>query len=204
MTNPVIYLFTAILDVFSILILVTFFFRLLKVDYYNPLVQGMLKLESFFTSLIRSVLKPIYGIDLASLITVIALQAFSFYLVSLISSDDFLFSFGIMIYWSFFSVLLLGLTIVWWALVGGVVISWVAPASSFPPSMLLLQMSNQICKPFRSIFPPQGGLDFSPILAFIIIQVLWLTVLWLYSLADLPHDYIHLMIGGPTRPSLAS
>ena len=184
MTEATIYLFKAILDVISAAILVTFFFRLLKVDYYNPLVQGMLKFSDIFTSLIRSIFKPIFGIDLASLITAVALQAFCFYLISL--NGEVLFSFGIMISWSLFSVLLLGLTIGWWALVGGIVISWVAPVSSFPPSKLLLQMSNQICKPFRLFLPPLGGLDFSPILAFLILQFLWGAVYGLSTGAGLP------------------
>ena len=184
MTEATIYLFKAILDVISVVILITFFFRLLKVDYYNPLVQGMLKFADIFTSLIRSIFKPIFGIDLASLITATALQAFCFFLISL--SDEVLFSFGIMISWSLFSVLLLGLTIGWWALVGGIIMSWVAPVSSFPPSRLLLQMSNQICKPFRLFLPPIGGLDFSPILAFLILQFLWGAVYGLSTGAGLP------------------
>jgi len=184
LTEATIYLFKAILDVISVVILITFFFRLLKVDYYNPLVQGMLKFADIFTSLIRSIFKPIFGIDLASLITAAALQAFCFFLISL--SDEVLFSFGIMISWSLFSVLLLGLTIGWWALVGGIIISWVAPVSSFPPSRLLLQMSNQICKPFRLFLPPIGGLDFSPILAFLILQFLWGAVYGLSTGAGLP------------------
>ena len=184
MTEATIYLFKSIVDVISVVILITFFFRLLKVDYYNPLVQGMLKFADIFTSLIRSIFKPIFGIDLASLITAAALQAFCFFLISL--SDEVLFSFGIMISWSLFSVLLLGLTIGWWALVGGIIMSWVAPVSSFPPSQLLLQMSNQICKPFRLFLPPIGGLDFSPILAFLILQFLWGAVYGLSTGAGLP------------------
>ncbi|SUZ99843.1 uncharacterized protein METZ01_LOCUS52697 [marine metagenome] len=184
MTEATIYLFKSILDVISAVILITFFFRLLKVDYYNPLVQGMLKFADIFTSLIRSIFKPIFGIDLASLITAAALQAFCFYLISL--NGEVLFSFGIMISWSLFSVLLLGLTIGWWALVGGIIMSWVAPVSSFPPSRLLLQMSNQICKPFRLFLPPIGGLDFSPILAFLILQFLWGAVYGLSTGAGLP------------------
>jgi YggT family protein len=150
----------------------------------------MLKFADIFTSLIRSIFKPIFGIDLASLITAAALQAFCFYLISL--NDAVLFSLGIMISWSLFSVLLIGLTVAWWALVGGVVISWVAPVSSFPPSRLLLQMSSQICKPFRLFLPLVGGLDFSPILAYIILQFLWSAVYGLSTSAGLP---MHLSMG---------
>ena len=174
MTEATIYLFKAILDVISLAILVTFLFRLLKVDYYNPLVQGMLRFADIFTSLIRSVFRPLFGIDLASLIAAVAIQAFCFYLISL--DDAILFSFGIMISWSLFSVLLLILTIVWWGLIAGIIISWVAGGNSHPAFILLQQMSDQICKPFRRVLPPVGGLDFSPILAFILLNFLWTAV----------------------------
>ena len=191
MTEATLYLFKAILDVISLVILITFLFRLLKVDYYNPLVQGMLKFADIFTSLIRSIFRPLFGIDLASLITTIALQAFCFYLISL--DDAILFSFGIMISWSLFSVLLMVLTIVWWGLVAGIVISWVARGNPHPAFSLLMQMSDQICKPFRSFLPPVAGLDFSPILAFILLNFLWAAVFGLSIEAGLP---IHLSMGG--------
>ena len=191
MTEATIYLFKAILDVISLVILITFLFRLLKVDYYNPLVQGMLKFADIFTSLIRSIFRPFFGIDIASLITAVAIQALCFYLISL--DDAILFSFGIMISWSLFSVLLMILTIVWWGLIAGIVISWVAGGNPHPAFILLQQMSDQICKPFRSILPPVGGLDFSPILAFILLNFLWAAVFGLSFVAGLP---IHLSMGG--------
>ena len=155
MTEATIYLIKAILDVISLGILITFLFRLLRVDYYNPLVQGMLKFADIFTSLIRSIFRPFLGIDLASLIATVFVQAFCFYLISL--DDAILFSFGIMLSWSLFSVLLMILTIVWWGLIAGIIISWVARGNPHPAFILLQQMSDQICKPFRSILPPVGG-----------------------------------------------
>ena len=135
--------------------------------------------------------RPFFGIDIASLITAVAIQALCFYLIS--SDDAILFSFGIMISWSLFSVLLMILTIVWWGLIAGIVISWVARGNPHPAFMLLQQMSDQICKPFRSILPPVGGLDFSPILAFILLNFLWAAVFGLSIEAGLP---IHLSMGG--------
>ena len=190
MTEATIYLFKAILDVISLVILITFLFRLLKVDYYNPLVQGMLKFADIFTSLIRSIFRPFFGIDIASLIMAVAIQALCFYLISL--DDAILFSFGIMISWSLFSVLLMVLTIVYWGLLAGILISWVARGHPHPAFILLLQMSDHICKPFRSFLPPVGGLDFSPIIAFIIIQFLWAAAHGLSIQAGLP---IYLSMG---------
>ena len=170
MTEASLFLFKAILDIVSAAILITFFFRLLKVDYYNPIVQGMLRLVDFLTSRLRLLIKPIFSIDLASLVMVILFQALGFYVISL--SGNASFTLVTMFSWSLFSVLLLGIRIAFWALVLGIIISWVAPMNSHPAVRLLQQMSDQICKPFRVFLPPMGGLDFSPILAYIILLFL--------------------------------
>ena len=170
MTEAALFLFKAILDIVSAAILITFFFRLLKVDYYNPIVQGMLRLVDFLTSRLRLLIKPIFSIDLASLVMVILFQALGFYVISL--SGNASFTLVTMFSWSLFSVLLLGIRIAFWALVLGIIISWVAPMNSHPAVRLLQQMSDQICKPFRRFLPPMGGIDFSPILVYVIFTFL--------------------------------
>ena len=170
MTEASLFLFKAILDIVSVAILITFFFRLLKVDYYNPIVQGMLRLVDFLTSRLRLLIKPIFSIDLASLVMVILFQALGFYVISL--SGNASFTLVTMFSWSLFSVLLLGIRIAFWALILGIIISWVAPMNSHPAVRLLQQMSDQICKPFRRFLPPMGGLDFSPILVYVIFTFL--------------------------------
>ena len=170
MTEASLFLFKAILDIVSAAILITFFFRLLKVDYYNPIVQGMLRLVDFLTSRLRLLIKPIFSIDLASLVMVILFQALGFYVISL--SGNASFTLVTMFSWSLFSVLLLGIRIAFWALILEIIISWVAPMNSHPAVRLLQQMSDQICKPFRRFLPPMGGLDFSPILVYVIFTFL--------------------------------
>ena len=170
MTEASLFLFKAILDIVSAAILITFFFRLLKVDYYNPIVQGMLRLVDIVTSRLRLLIKPIFSIDLASLVMVILFQALGFYVISL--SGNASFTLVTMFSWSLFSVLLLGIRIAFWALVLGIIISWVAPMNSHPAVRLLQQMSDQICKPFRIFLPPMGGIDFSPILVYVIFTFL--------------------------------
>ena len=59
-----------------------------------------------------------------------------------------------------------------WAMLVGIIISWVAPLSRHPAISLMLQLSEPIFKPFRFILPPMGGLDFSPNLAFIFLNFL--------------------------------
>jgi YggT family protein len=187
LTEASLFLLKAILDIVSVAVFITFFFRLLKVDYYNPIVQGILKIADIVTSRLRVLVKPVLGIDLASLIIVILFQALSFYVISI--SGNVTFSLVTMFSWSLFSVMLLGLRIAWWALILGIITSWVAPRNSHPAIRLLQQMSDQICKPFRVFLPPMGGLDFSPILAFLILQFLYIAVINLSYETGLPMNF---------------
>ena len=174
MSEATIFLLKALTDLFSVAVLLTFLFRLLKVDYYNPIVQGIIKITNVLTSGIRKIIKPIFGLDISALLIVIFLQVFAFYLLTLAGSVAF--NAISMVSWALYSALLLSLRMIWWALLVGVIISWIAPMNTHPAVRLIQQMSDQICKPFRVILPPRGGLDFSPILAFLFLQFLQIAI----------------------------
>ena len=174
MTEAVLFLVKAILDLLSVGVLITFFFRLFRVDYYNPIVQGIMRITKVLTSGIQKIVKPIFGLDFSALLIVIFLQVFAFYLLTLAGSVAF--NAIAMVSWALYSTLLLSLRMIWWALLVGVIMSWISPMNTHPAMKLIQQMSDQICKPFRVILPPMGGLDFTPILAFLFLQFLQIAI----------------------------
>ena len=60
---------------------------------------------------------------------------------------------------------------VWWIMLGGIILSCVAGDNFHPAIVLIRQMAEKLFKPFRIFLPPMGGLDFSPIFAFILERV---------------------------------
>lgn len=51
-------------------------------------------------------------------------------------------------------------------------ISWVMPAEGSGFTRVLADVTEPILAPIRRILPPVGGIDFSPLLAIILIQVI--------------------------------
>ena len=100
----------------------------------------------------------------------IFIQAGAFYAAAMTGSIDYVPS-KILI-WSAYSVTLLTFKMVWWILLGGIIVSFVAGTNFHPAIVLIRQMSDQMFKPFRLLLPPMGGLDFSPIFAFIALNFL--------------------------------
>ena len=170
MSGAIFYLFKALLDVFTLGVILNFLFRLLRVDYFNPIVRAIIRAVDYPSQLIRYLIKPIYRIDFAALIVAILIQSAAFYLVVVAGSLNY--DPSTISIWSLYSVLILCLKVSFWVMLAGIVIGWVANDHKHPALRLILQMSDSIFKPFRFFLPPAGGLDFSPILAFFALRAL--------------------------------
>ena len=64
------------------------------------------------------------------------------------------------------------LTLLFWAILIRALLSWVNPDPSNPIVRLLDQITGPILYPLQRIIPPLGGLDLSPLVALLAIEVL--------------------------------
>ncbi len=62
-------------------------------------------------------------------------------------------------------------TILYLALIGRVIISWLNLGPSNPAAAILFQITEPILRPIRQILPTFGMLDFSPMVALILVIV---------------------------------
>ena len=53
-----------------------------------------------------------------------------------------------------------------------IILSWIAPQNYNPIVALLYQITEPVMKPARKLIPPIGGLDLSPILVILGLQIL--------------------------------
>jgi YggT family protein len=74
--------------------------------------------------------------------------------------------------WGLIGIFSLFLKIIFWSMIISVILSWVAPGSRSPGAELVAQITEPVLAPFRRLIPNLGGLDISPIFAFIAIQLL--------------------------------
>ena len=56
------------------------------------------------------------------------------------------------------------------AVIGGVILSWVSAGNPHPLLQLIEEISDKILSPIRNFIPSMGGLDFSPLLVLIILN----------------------------------
>ncbi len=66
----------------------------------------------------------------------------------------------------------LGLQTIWFLVLGRVLISWVDPAGNGRLSRILIETSEPLLGPVRRILPTTAGIDWSPLLVMIVLQLL--------------------------------
>lgn len=172
-------IFILVLDTVSILyltlILLRFILQLSRADFYNPISQFVVKATNPLLMPLRRVIPSIGGIDTASIILAILFQTLVITLKMLVGSG------GVanplfLVALASVTVLAFLLKVYFWSLIIMIVASWVAPGNGHPGLLLVNQIVEPVMAPFRKILPPMGGLDLSPILVLLSIQVLEIVV----------------------------
>ena len=64
------------------------------------------------------------------------------------------------------------LRIIFFAVIGGVILSWVSPSNSNAFLELIEEISYKSLMPIRNYIPSAGGLDFSPLFVLILINLI--------------------------------
>lgn len=168
-SNLVFYVLNTVVAVLVALISLRFLLQLTQANFYNPICQGIQRFTAPFLAPFRAlpVVGPVNTGVLTAAIVVQALGAGVIF-VSLGGLP------GVMqlVVWSILSVFGLMLSLVFYALLGMIILSWLAPQASHPGAELVNQLTEPFLVPFRRIVPDLGGLDLSPILLFVVINII--------------------------------
>ncbi|MDZ5433049.1 YggT family protein [Pseudomonas fluorescens] len=161
-------------SLYLLIVLLRFILQLVRANFYNPLCQFAVKATQPLLKPLRRVIPSMFGLDMSSLVLALLVQMALFAVILLLRGYDI--DVLLLAPWALIGIFALFLKILFWAMIISVILSWVAPGSHNPGAELVQQISEPVLAPFRRIIPNLGGLDISPIFAFIALQLLqsWL------------------------------
>lgn len=171
LAEALIYIIQTLGSLYLLIVLLRFVLQLVRADFYNPLSQFTVKATQPLLKPMRRVIPGFAGLDLASLVLAIIVQL----LLMVVTLT--LMGYGVggfilqLLVWSLIAVGSLMLKVFFFALIGSVILSWVAPGSHNPAAQLINQICEPLLAPFRKLMPNLGGLDISPIFAFMAIHL---------------------------------
>lgn len=177
LNTAAIYVLQTLGSFYLLIVLLRFVLQLVRADFYNPLSQFVVQATQVLIQPLRRILPNLLGLDIAALTLAIAVQWLIMALTLLLMgypAFDFALS---LVVWALIAVSALLIKVFFFALIISVILSWIAPGGGHPAVLLINQICEPLLAPLRRVLPSLGGLDISPIFAFIALNLLDMLVI---------------------------
>lgn len=169
-SNPLILIIRTLGELYIFIMLLRFILQVVKADYYNPISQGVVRITQPVVKPLQKILPNIASTDISPIILSILLKGVVLYAIYAMANH--LIALPILGVYALVGVFNTFLDIIFYAVLGSVIISWIAPDSPHPAPQLLLQVTAPLYRFVGKALPPIGGFDLSPIVIFIVIQII--------------------------------
>jgi YggT family protein len=169
LVDPAVFLIDTLFGLYVFALLLRFLFQWVEADYYNPISQFLIKITHPPLRLLRRFIPSIGRIDTASLVLMVGLQMLGGYLIFLLKGAHT--TVAALFVWTLVQVLDLILNLYFFAIVIRAVLSWVGSGSYNPATSLLNSLTEPLLRASRQLLPPIGGIDLSPLIPLIGIQL---------------------------------
>jgi len=171
MNDALFYAITFIFNILSFLFVARFLLQACRVDFYNPISQSFIRVTDPLLKPLRAIIPGFRNLDIAAFLAAVLMNVLLIVILSGIAGQYAgnplqLLATGVI------QVTLLIIRIFWWSILIVIVASFIAPGSAHPALGMLQQITELLLAPARRLLPPMGGLDFSPILVFLLLGVI--------------------------------
>ena len=174
LTTAAVYLIDTLFGVYLFLLMLRLLLQLARASFYNPLSQFLVKVTNPLLVPLRRVIPGLWGIDLASVVLLVVLQVVALILTHLAAGIPFSLP-GVVVH-AVAELITLALNCYLVSILAQVILSWIGPGGGHPVGDLLHSLNEPVLRPIRRLLPAMGGLDFTPLVAVIVIQLLKILV----------------------------
>jgi len=163
------FLVSTLFGMYILAVLLRFLLQLVRGDFYSPVAQFLVVITNPLLLPLRRVIPGLWGIDLASVVLLLALETVEQYLIS------WLHGYGstalVLAVLVISQIAELTLYIFLFTILVRVILSWIAPYPRNPVMHLLVSLTEPLLRPARRMIPPVAGLDLSPVAVLILLQL---------------------------------
>ena len=174
-TDPIIFIIDSLFSLYILAVLLRFLLQYFGADFYNPIAQFLLKATHPPLKLLRRFIPAIGKLDTSSLVLAIILQMLADFLVLLLKGVSI--SLIALVLLSVTQLINLFLNIFIFAVFARALLSWINPMSYDAATSVLISLTEPLLRLCRRIVPDIGGLDFSPLIVLLVLQLAKMVVL---------------------------
>ena len=155
-----------------LLIAVRFLAQLCGVSGYNPVSMTLRRVTNVIVLPLSRLLPSGNRFSPGALVALILIQVV--FIALMFTLEGRLDAFNVLqaLIWAAIGCASLLVNIIFYSVIAMIVVSFLAPQSSNPAVEFIWELTEPVMAPVRRILPPMGGLDFSPIILFIALNVI--------------------------------
>lgn len=167
--NAATFLIQTVFGLYILIVMLRFLLQWARADFYNPVSQFIVKATQPPLKPLRKIIPGIGGLDMAALIFMLVLKFVELWLVTgLLGMSP---QIGGLAMLSIAELLGLLINVFIFSILIQVIISWVNPGMHNPVMGLLHSLTEPLLGPARRVIPPISGLDLSPIIVIVCLQL---------------------------------
>lgn len=168
-SNAAAYMLETVFTLYILMVLLRFMLQLARADFYNPICQFLVKATNPPLRPLRRVIPGLWGIDLASVVLLILLQMLALWLIHLAGGQAVAMA-GLFLL-SLSELLALTLNVLLVTILVQVIMSWLNPGAYNPLLSILYSLNEPLLRPARRMIPGFSGVDLSPLVVLVLIQL---------------------------------
>lgn len=176
LSNPLIFIIDTLFFLYMLIVALRLLMPWIHWPSHQPLTQMVIRATQPLVQPLRKVLPPVGKLDTAVLVLLLLVALLKLLLISALLGN--VPSLLALLPFTLAEVFSLFITLFTVTIIIEVVISWLTPPGSYNPmTELLIRLNAPLLNPVRRMLPDMGGLDLSPLVVIIGLQVLSMLVL---------------------------
>ena len=179
LANPLEFLVSTLFSLYILAVMLRFLLGAVRADFYNPVSQFLVRITNPLLVPMRKVIPSLGKFDTSALLLMLLLQMISLSIVFMLRGISI--SVVALLVTAVAELLLLLINIFMFSIIIQVILSWINPGSYNPVTAMLYSITSPIMRPIQRLVPPISGIDLSPLVAIIGLQVVRMLILPLLS-----------------------
>ena len=167
--NAATFLVETLFGIYILIVMLRLLLQWARADFYNPLSQFIVRATRPVLAPMHGALPAVGGVDLACVVLLVGLQFAELWVVAGVVGHRV--PAGALLVLSVAELVQLAIWIFLFSILIQVVMSWINPGSYNPLLSVLYSLNAPLLAPARRLVPPIGGLDLSPIVVMVALQL---------------------------------
>lgn len=173
-TEILLFLLDTVFTLFGMALLLRLWMQLTRLPSRNPVSQGVFQVTDWIVKPLRRIIPGFGGIDWATLIAAYLTAVLFLVCRALLLDADPLAFLPVILALGVLNVLKWGISMVMWVTLLMAILSWVNPQSPITPA--IWHLTAPLLRPIQRVVPRLGGFDISPLILFVIAQILLMVI----------------------------